>query len=137
MKLTIVRGNFSLVIDRIERRVILLNNGKFFAQYPIKTVPANTPPKGTRRDDQGGNVAKVAEKIAWSLGGNRVTFTEDEYAQAAHWIVMNAAGNTLYSDPDPASGVKMNKPTTGLGLAPEHAAELATLIRKGTPVTIL
>lgn len=128
-------AEFSLVIDKRNKKVVLLNRGKFFKQYPITTLPAAKKPgpaTGPIIKQQG----KVADKIAWGPSGARVIFTDKEYAQANFWVV-SVAGNTIYSDPDPDSGEKPNKPPTGgIGVSPVAASELATLLTKGNPVTV-
>ncbi len=138
-RLVIPSGEFSMLINRRTRLVTLFNRGKFFKQYPIRTLPAQ-PAASPKKGSASGapplkrTVSKVGEKIAWAPNGQRVTFAEKEYEDAAHWIVVS--GNTLYSDPTPESGLKLNKPPSGIGLAPEHMDELAVLLRKGDSVTI-
>jgi LysM repeat protein len=139
-RLIVPTGEFSMHINKRSKLVTLFNRGKFFKQYPIRTLPvahATPPKKGAPSVPPVKKfTGKVTEKIAWAAAGQRVTFAEKEYEDAVHWIVSNVSGNTLYSDPDPESGLKPNKPPTGLGLAPEHMEELAALLRKGDPVTI-
>jgi len=134
-------AEFSLLIDKRNKKVVLLNRGKFFKQYPITTLPQpraalaskKATPSATVTKQQG----KVVEKIAWGPSGARVIFTDKEYAQANFWISVSVPGNTIYSDPDPDSGEKPNKPPTGgIGVSPIAASELAILLTKGNPVTI-
>lgn len=134
-------AEFTLVVNKRSKKVTLLNRGKFFKQYAIRTLPqhhgtpakkgAATPPPPLQK-----LAAKVTEKIAWSTTGQRVNFSDKDYADAAHWIVFSAGGNTLYADPEPNSGRSVPKPPTGIGVAPEATEELAALLRKGDNVTI-
>ncbi len=131
-------AEFALAIDKRNKKLVLLNRGKFFKHYPITTLP---PAKAVAKKAAAGLVVKqqgkVVEKIAWGPSGARVIFTDKEYAQATFWVSVSVPGNTIYSDPDPASGEKPNKPPTGgIGVAPEAAAELAALLTKGNPVTV-
>lgn len=131
-------ADFSLLIDKRNKKVVLLNRTKFFKQYPITTLP---PGKATPKKGGPGPVVKqqgkVVEKIAWGPSGARVIFTDKEYQQANFWISTSVPGNTIYSDPDPDSGEKPNKPPTGgIGVAPIAASELAILLTKGNPVTV-
>jgi len=130
-------SEFALVINKKEKKVTLLNRGKFFKQYPIKTLPtahANAKKSATPQPRLQG---KVVEKIAWGPSGSRVNFSDKEYSQASFWISHTVAGNTLYSDPDQNSNFKANKPPTGgIGIAPEAAAELAVLLTKGNAVVV-
>jgi hypothetical protein len=135
-KLMISPAEFSLIINKKDKKVALLNNGKFFKQYPIRSIS----PQLTAAAKKPGVPApkltgKITEKIAWSPEGIRVTFADKNYASATHWLV-SVAGHTLYSLTDESSGIKTNKPPSGLGLAPEHMQELAALLSKGNPVTI-
>ena len=131
-------AEFSLVISKKDKKVTLLNHGKFFKQYPITTLPvshtagkkASTPPPKVLQ-------GKVVEKIAWGSGGSRVTFSDKEFAEATFWISHTVAGHTLYSDPGPGSPAKANKPPAGgIGIAPEAASELGVLLSKGNPVIV-
>jgi LysM repeat protein len=135
-KLMISPVEFSLVVRKREGKVIVLNKGVFFKQYPIRTLPAQAAAATKKPAHPEPKITgRISEKIAWSPEGLRVTFSDKQYPQATHWIV-SVAGHTLYSDPGPNATVKVNKPPTGLGLAPEHMEELAALLSKGNPVTI-
>jgi LysM repeat protein len=129
-------AEFSLLINRKTKKVTLLNRGRFFKQYPIRSLPKMANPKKPAVAPsrlQG----RVLEKIAWGASGGRVIFTDKEFVGATHWISLSIAGHTLYAEPDPQSGKRINKPPTGgIGIAPEAAAELAVLLTKGNPVTI-
>ena len=133
-------AEFTLVVDKKNKKVVLLNRGKFFKQYPITTLP--TPHASAKKATPANaplqkQAAKVLEKIAWGPSGARIIFTDKEYAQANFWVSLTVPGNTIYGDPDPASGEKPNKPPTGgIGVAPEAVAELAIMLNKGATVTI-
>jgi LysM repeat protein len=138
-KLMITPTDFSLVINKNERKVSLLNKGEFFKQYPIRTLPARAAaaPKKTARPAPK-VTGKITEKIAFAPDGRRITFDDKDYGSATHWI-LSVSGNTLYSAPDENSNttIKVNKPPGGgLGIAQEQMAELAALLSKGNPVTI-
>lgn len=131
-------ADFSLVVNTRDKRVTLLNHGKFFKHYPITELP---PAKATPAKKASSNVVKkqgkVMEKIAWGPDGTRVIFTDKEYAEATFWVTLTVPGHTIYSNPDPALGQKVNKPPTGgVGVPPGAAAELAILLNKGAPVTV-
>jgi hypothetical protein len=132
-------ASFSLVVSKRTKKVVLLNNGKFFKQYAITTLP---PAKATASKKASSTAVvkqqgKVIEKIAWAPNGARVIFTDKEYAEATFWVSLSVPGHTIYSEADPASGQTPNKPPTGgIGVAPEAAAELAIMLSKGNPVTV-
>ena len=137
-KLSYTPVDFSVSVSRKRKMVTLLDHGKFFKQYPIRDLPGGS---AAARKATAPALAKlqgrVVEKIAWSPNGGRVIFSDKEYTNAAHWISISVPGHTLYSDPDPATGAKANRPPTGgIGIDPAGAAELAILLSKGNPVTI-
>lgn len=130
-------AQFSLVIGRKAKKVTLLNHGRFFKQYPIRSLPKSAPGAKKPAVVPGRLQGRVLEKIAWGARGGRVIFTDKEFEGATHWISLSIAGHTLYAEPEPESGTKANKPPTGgIGIPPEAAAELALLLTKGNPVTV-
>ena len=147
-RLTVAPADFSLVIDRRAKKVVMLNNGKFFKQYPMVSWPGFHPAHG---NDAGAKKAaptpkppkvtgKVTERIAWSNGLRVSPFDkgkEQAYAEADHWIVISPSGHSLYTDRDPSGAQQPNKPPGGgYGLAPDAMQELAAMINKNTPVTV-
>jgi LysM repeat protein len=135
-KITIAPAEFSLFIDKGAKKVTLLNKGKFFKQYPIRSVPERLvpPKKGAAAPPPA--TGKITDKIAWSEAGERVIFSDKDYAGAAHWIVSSIGGHTLYSMAEEGEGKNYKTPPSGLGIAPEHAEELSAMLSKGTAVTI-
>jgi hypothetical protein len=97
-------ADFSLVISKKDKKVTLLNHGKFFKQYPITTLPCVS-----RDGEESSGNASEAAGARWSRrspggpNGGRVTFSDKEYPEAAFWISHTVAGHTLYSDPGPNS----------------------------------
>lgn len=136
-KLMVTPPDFAVAINKKAKRVTLLNQGKFFKHYPIRSLP-NQPAASAKSASTGAGkvTGKINDKIAWSAAGTRVIFSDKEYAGASHWVV-SLKGNTLYSQPEANSDVKTTVPTEGgIGMAPEHMEELAVLLSKGNPVTI-
>jgi LysM repeat protein len=134
-RLAYTPADFSVIIHKKEKKVVLRNHGKFFKQYYARTMPPPPPKKGNSpsKPQQG----KIVEKIAWGPSGNRVIFTDKEYAEATFWITHTIPGHTIYSEPDPGSGLQVNKPPSGgVGLAPADASELAIMVTKNNPVTL-
>lgn len=142
-QLTIVPAEFSLVIERRNRKVVLLYKGKFFKQYAIRTEPsapaAQSGKKGTASTPA--KLPKVAgrvsDKISW-LNGSRVSFSDKGYENSDHWIVIQPSGHSLYTDrePGPNEPKPQKPPGGGYGLPAEPMQELAALVSKNTPVTI-
>ena len=123
--LNVTKPQFALKLDHKAKRVVLLNNGKFFKQY--KVGQWNAPARKTAAPV----AAKVVEKSAWQ-NNQPVPPGPAEKNASGRRIVMSANGYTLYTD-----GVTdMPKPEGGLGMDAEDMRELSTLINRGTPVTI-
>ena len=123
--LMVSQPEFSVVVSRKEHVVVLLNHSKFFKEYKATTWNAPAPKKGTEKIPIN---AKVNEKIAWR-GGARVAFGSKEYTGSDRWVDLNAKGFTFYTDGG-------QKPTAGIGFAPEDMEELSTLLSRNVPVLI-
>lgn len=134
-KLMVAPGEFSVVINRKQDKVIVLNKNRFFKQYPIlgwppalakKTDGKPTPPIAKQ-------AGKVTERIAW-LNGTRVTFADKGYNESTHWIQINIGHCTLHSVADEKA--EGRPPGGGIVLSPKALSELAALLKKGDPVTL-
>ena len=123
--LMVNQPDFSVIIDRKEQTLIVLNHLRFFKQY--KAASWNVPPvkKGMEKVAIS---AKVTEKIAWRDGA-RVAFGTKEYDGSQRWVEINAKGYTLYTEGG-------QKPQAGIGFAPDDMEELSTLLGKNVPVLI-
>jgi hypothetical protein len=129
-RLLISNPDFSMVIQRKENLVVLLNRGAFFKQYHVRE--AKLPPKQPAK-----LTGKVAETMAWK-DGKRVGIGSKEYLTSTRWIRLAGAANyTLYSVPDAAHpNIDQPPPPMGLGLAATDVEELSSLVNNKTPVTI-
>jgi len=129
--LLISHPDFSMVIQRKASLVVILNRGAFFKQYHVREP--KLPPKQPAKIS-----AKVAEMMAWK-DGKRVGIGSKEYAASTRWIrLAGAAAYTLYSVPDSAHpNLDQPPPPVGLGLEASDIEELSSLVKSGTPVTII
>ena len=129
--LLISHPDFAIVIQRKANLVVLLNHGVFFKQYHVRE--AKLSPKQPSKI-----TAKVAETMAWK-DGKRVGIGSKEYLASTRWIrFAGAAGYTVYSMPDSAHpNLDQPPPPVGLGLAASDVEELSSLVKNGTPVTII
>ncbi len=128
-RLLISHPEFTLLVQREQHAVILLNKGVFFKRYHIaeEKLPARQPPKITTR---------VAEVMAWK-DGKRIGIGSKDYAESTRWVRLGAAGYTLYSISDLAHSEKnVEAPPVGLGLAASDLIEMSALVNSKTPVTI-
>jgi LysM repeat protein len=128
-KLLISHPDFSLVVQRKAKLVVLLDHGSFFKQYHVQEV--KLPGKQSGRTS-----TKVAEVMAWR-GGKRVGFGSKEFHGSTRWIRLSAPGYILYSMPDGAHpNVDQPPPATGLALSASDVEELSSLVNSRTAVTI-
>jgi hypothetical protein len=130
-KVLISHPDFSMVIQRKAKLIVVLNHGAFFKQYHVREtkLPQKQPAK---------IMAKVAETMAWK-GGKRVGLGSKEYLASTKWIrLAGAPAYTLYAVPDATHpNLDQPPPPTGLGLAAADLEELSTLVNKSTSVTIV
>lgn len=139
-KLTVPPTDFAITIDRQRQKVVLLQADKFFKQYPVLVMPAHHAPKAGDKKAPAKPpkiTGRVSEKVAWR-GANRITFTDKQYNEATHWIMISPGGHNLYTEAaaSPDGTTPQKPPGGGYGLAPESMQELAALVRKNDPVTI-
>ena len=128
-RLYVSHPQFSLVIQRKPKLVVLLDKGAFFKQYRIQEekLSAKQQPKVT---------TKVTDIMAWR-DGKRVGFGTREYIGSTRWIRFTAPAYTLYAVPDSAHPtVGIPPPPQGLGLFASDVEELSSLVNKQTTVTI-
>ena len=128
-RLLVSHPEFSIVIERKAKLLVLLNHGSFFKQYPVREekLGARQPPKVT---------TKVAETMAFR-DGKRVGFGTKEFIGSTRWIRLGAPAYTIYSVPDTAHPhLDQPPPPQGLGLAAADVEELSSLVNSRTPVTI-
>ena len=127
--LLISHPDFSIVIQRKPKVLVVLNHGTFFKQYHIREekLAAKQPSKiGT----------KVAEVMAWK-DQRRVGFGTKDYIGSTRWVRLAAPAYTIYSVPDTAHATLGSPPApSGLGLAAADVEELSSLVNNHTPVTI-
>ena len=128
-RLLVSHPEFSIVIQRKAKLIVLLNHGAFFKQYHVREekLGPKQPPKVT---------TKVAETMAFR-DGKRVGFGTKEFVGSTRWIRLGAPAYTIYSVPDSARpNLDQPAPPQGLGLAATDANELSGLVNNRTPVTI-
>lgn len=142
-KLLIPSSEFSLSVSRRQKRVTLLNKGKFFKQYAILAMPV---PKGAPANPKSATprppkiVARVSECRAL-VRGVRVVYTDKEFSTADYWILIVPSGHSLYCEVPPAPGTPAGAPPShppggGYLMGAPDLREIAALLKKNDPVTI-
>jgi len=124
-RLLVSQPKFSILISRKEKKVTLLDDGKFFKQYPALNWDAPAPRTSAPLS------GRVREKIAWK-NGQEVGLGSKDYPGSARWVEVGVADYTLYSKGDENTA----KPGGGIELSQEDMEELSTLLNKNVPVTI-
>jgi hypothetical protein len=138
-KLYYAPADFSVVINRKRGKVVLLNQGRFFKQYPIRGWPPNHPKiaLGAKQPKQ---LGKVRNKVAWAADDKQVNFTEPAYWEedTKFWIEINIPGCTLYGEPDENAPEtpRSRPPNGGISLDQEAINELAAFLSKEDVVTL-
>ena len=128
-RLLISHPEFSIIIQRKAKLVVVLDHGAFFKQYHIQEEKLG--PKQPLRV-----TTKVSEVMAWR-GGKRVGFGTKEYLGSTRWIRLAAPAYTIFSVADSAHpNIEQPAPPSGVGLAATDVEELSGLVNKHTPVTI-
>lgn len=128
-QLLIPRVDTSVIINRQDNTLLLLNNGEFFKEYPILSFLAPNVPAGQAIE------TRVNEKLA-RVGDKRVAFGSKEYFQADRSISLVGSGLMLRSAPTPAEEGQTVTMPPGIVLAPEDMEEVFILVTRGTPVKI-
>lgn len=129
-RLLISHPEFSLVVQRKPKLIVLLDHGSFFKRYHVLEVKLS--PKQAPRI-----ASKVAETMAFR-DGKRVGFGTKEFMGSTRWIRLSAAGYTIFSLADTAHPrLGQEPPPTGLGLTASDVEELSGLVNNRTPVTII
>jgi LysM repeat protein len=128
-RLLISHPEFSIVVQRKAKLIVLLDHGNFFKQYHIREEKLS--PKQPAKVS-----TKVAEVMAFRAG-KRVGFGTKEYVGSTRWIRLGASAYTIYSTPDSAHpNLEQPPPPSGIGLGATDVEELSGLVNKTTPVTI-
>ncbi len=125
-KLRVPQVDFAVEIHLKQRKLILLNHGRFFRSYSIQSsrpVAKKFPEIHT----------KVQEKLA-TKDGRRIAFGTKDYPGSLRSLTLaGQAGYTIYGEEETPDKPPSN---SGIGLNPSDAEELHTLVSVGTPVTV-
>jgi LysM repeat protein len=128
-RLLISHPEFSMIIERKLKLIVLLDRGAFFKQYHVREekLSPRQPAKVTTR---------VAEVMAWK-DGKRVGFGTRDYVTSTRWIRLGVPVYMIYSVPDAAHpDLGQPAPASGFGLDASDVEELCGLVNSHTPVTI-
>jgi LysM repeat protein len=125
-RLWIAQPDFQVLIDRKQRKLTILNHGRFFKEY--KPIEWNAPPPKSSARLTG----KITDVIAWNAAGTRTGFGFEDFAGSTRWISLSIPGYALYALPP--EGSELKPPASGLRFTREEMDEMGTLLKKGVPV---
>jgi LysM domain len=128
-KLLISHPVFSILIQRENKMLYLLDHALFFKRYRIVhlRLPAKAAPKINTR---------VSAVMAFK-DGKQIGIGSPNFLNSTRWIRLAAAGYILYSEPDESHPVlDVPPPPEGIGLAATDVEELSSLVNTKTAVTI-
>jgi LysM repeat protein len=146
-KLLVPQLDFKITIDLPSNRLVVHDDRGFFTQYPI--IFAQLPP--TRRSEID---TKVATKSFWE-NGKPVQAAGGIQSKGTPRIDLGHPGYVLYGvgnerqastseigfttddNEQTTDSRNANQPPQGIAMMKEDIADIALLIRKGTPVTII
>jgi LysM repeat protein len=128
-KLLVSHPEFSILIQRREKLLYLLDRQRFFKRYHLQEIklPARAAAKISTR---------VSEVMAWK-DGKRIGLGSPEFLNSTRWIRLATPGCVIYSLPDDGHQVlDIPPPEQGLGMAAGEVEELSSLVNTKTAVTI-
>lgn len=135
--LLIMPMDFDFAVQTREKKVVVLRNGRFFAEYAAVDVRL---PQGFRLPAQ----LKLGTKSA-SAGGKTLSPTENGYLEADKWIPGGKPGVVIRTVP-PARAVPVDAPAapaaepvqeTGIFLRREDMEEVFAMARSGASLTLV
>ena len=133
-KLEVPQVDFSIEIHLPEKKMYLLNKGRFFKVYDILE---SRPPPGKKTPEIH---TKIAEKRAYK-DGKMVAFGGKDYVGSTRSLTLDKQpGYTITGEPEgaPPQPAAPDKPVvpTGIVISASDAEELHTLVNAGTPVNL-
>lgn len=134
-RLWISPADFSMVVLRRQRRVLVYNGKHLFKQYRIEVLPAAAQPKAGAPPLPKLS-GKVVDKLSLNARGDRVSFQDKDYAGATHKVSLSIPGYSLYTVTERKPGEAALPAGAGLGLAAADMEEIAVLLSKNDPVSI-
>lgn len=125
-RLEIPQVNFTVRVHLATKKLLLLDNGRFFKSYPLSD--ARSLPKKSAEIH-----TKILEKLAFA-NAKRVVFGSKEYPGSLRSLSLAGQPNfTIYGA---SNETALRAPGSGIELSASDAEELHTLVSVGTPVTI-
>lgn len=128
-RLRIYQGKFSVIINKSDNRLLLLDNGKFFKRYRCGTGQYGLTPIGD---------FKIVDRIPnppWWKDGKVIPFGDTNNVLGTHWLKLDVPGYGIHGTWEPGS-IGTQSSAGCVRLLNDEITELFTLLPYGTPVTI-
>lgn len=130
MRLKVVTGKFSVVIDKSQNLLLLKLNEDIIKTYKVATGANNSTPVGTFKI-----VNKLVDPV-WYKAGAAVPPGSPENILGTRWMGISQAGYGIHGTTDPASIGKQS--TAGcVRMRNEDVEELYSILPEGTEVTVV
>ena len=129
-QLKIPRGQFSIVVDKSQRQLLLKQNEEFLKTYPIATGRENSTPEGT---------FKIVNRIpnpVWYTQNAVVPADSPENILGTRWMGFDKKGYGIHGSVDMAP-ITQQETAGCIRLINQDVEELFAIVPVGTEVTIV
>lgn len=129
-KIKIPNLDFSIVVDKTGNTLTLLNHGRFFKKYRVRTGESD-------RQTPNGQY-KILDKVkdpVWDHDGRRIPAGDPENELGSRWMAFSGRTLGIHEAIDPST-IGTYSSNGCVGMRREDVEELYDLVPMGTPVTI-
>lgn len=129
-RLRVLRGDFSVRVDKSDNILDVFLNGKFFKRYPVGTGKFAKTPEGDFEIND-----RIAQPTWWRPDGKAIPFGDPENLLGTHWLSLNVRGYGIHGTWEPDT-IGQQASAGCVRLLNKDIEELYALLPLGTPVTI-
>ncbi|NQU18963.1 L,D-transpeptidase family protein [bacterium] len=130
MKLRILKGEFSIFIDKSQNILILKFNDEVVKTYPVSTGKNNSTPIGTY---------KIINKIVdppWYRDGRKIPSSSPENILGSRWLGFDLAGYGIHGTTNPEE-ISMQTTEGCVRMRNKDVEEIFILVPSGIEITIV
>jgi lipoprotein-anchoring transpeptidase ErfK/SrfK len=129
-RLRILKGDFSVHVDKSDNLLDVFLNGKFFKRYRVGTGKFAKTPEGDFEIND-----RIAQPTWWRPDGKAIPFGNPENLLGTHWLSLNVRGYGIHGTWEPET-IGHQASAGCVRLLNEDIEELFALLPLRTPVTI-
>lgn len=129
-RLRILKGDFSVRVDKSDNLLDVFFNGKFFKRYQVGTGKFAKTPEGDFEIND-----RIAQPTWWRPDGKAIPFGDPENLLGTHWLSLNVRGYGIHGTWEPDT-IGQQASAGCVRLLNEDIEELFALLPLRTPVTI-